>query len=97
MIVRLDSNHSGYSSSLIDQLYYSNLDKSILLSPRQIREYKTEISRYSHPENSIELYADAELIDNPKDKAAQIVRIFESITDASDIQFLKRYFEIKLK
>ena len=103
MIAQLSSNGSQKSLEIIQDFCAAKGDKCILLKPVKTisisrpLDYKFEYMYGHRPEATVEFFAEAELVDDPKDKAAEIVRLFESINDDKDVEFLKRYFQIKLK
>lgn len=103
MIAKLKSDGSQESLEIIQGFCSGKGGKCILLKPAKTiytsypLDYQLESMYGYRTEAKIEFYAEAELVDYPKDKAAEIVRLFESINDAKDVEFLKRYFQIKLK
>lgn len=96
MIVSLKSHPFKKEVENIRKLYEEE-NHIVILTPQGITEYQNRCDPHYIEEASIEFNAKMELAPAPKNKAEEIVKLFESITDEGDIQFLKRYFEIKLK
>ena len=104
MKVKLESDGSTKDFDILKEWQSMHSGKNIILKPEFARdvtvEYQYDYSGYGSgyggiPESSMCFHASAHLVDS--DKVSQIIHLFESITNSGDIQFLKRYFEIKLK
>ena len=100
MRIQIDSKHSDIKSLDALREFVSNpAGKELRIKSTIVEMCSMNYDQYStRPEINIDFHGTVECFPCPSNGlVSQIVSLFEKVSDARDLEFLKRYFEIKLK
>jgi hypothetical protein len=99
MRIQLDSEYSNEGSlKALQEFAYNPYSNELKIKFTRLNSYDTTF-HYASQKSRVDIDFHGEIECNPsnEDKVGQIVRLFEKIEKAGDLEFLKRYFAIKLK
>ena len=99
MRIQLDSEYSSEASLKALQEFAANpYSNELKIKFTHLNSYDATFRYASQkPRVDIDFHGEIECNPSSEDGVGQIVRLFEKIDKAGDLEFLKRYFAIKLE